>query len=363
MDKTKREHLVQRFEDWWRRDNRGLPLMRVVARRDDADAPPAPDAADDQALYTDAGYLTAAMRHQIGTRVFMADAFPSLGANLGPGSLALYLGSEPIFRRDTVWYAPCISDPLTHPPLRFDPDNRWWKLHYDLVRELKASSRAQWRLDIPDLIENIDIYAAMRGPQETLFDIMDCPEAVHGFIRDIDAVYFRYYDAMLSLVQDEDGVSSYTAFSILGKGRVAKIQCDFSAMLSPEHFREFVLPSLEAQTRRLDHALYHLDGPDAIRHVPALMELQRLQALQWTCGAGQPDGACPRWYPIYDQVVKADKGLWIQLYDGGVDDWIRGAEELMSRYGKRRFYFLFPEMSLTDADRLMNHAEKNWTTD
>ena len=48
---------------------------------------------------------------------------------------------------------------------------------------------------------------------------------------------------------------------------------------------------------RLDHSLYHLDGPDAIKHVPALMELEKLDALQWTCGAGQPDGACPRWYP------------------------------------------------------------------
>jgi len=64
-------------------------------------------------------------------------------------------------------------------------------------------------------------------------------------------------------------------------------------MLSPGQFRKFVLPSLEKQTRRLDHSLYHLDGKDAIRHVPALMELERPDALQWTRGPGPPDGAPP----------------------------------------------------------------------
>ena len=353
--------IVERFENWWRRDNRGLPLMRVVARRDGGPFPEAPKARDSRARYTDADFLAASIRHYNETHVYLADSYASLGANLGPGSLALYLGAEPIFEPSTVWYAPCIDDPMTHPPLDFDPDNRWWKLHVELIRRLKGMSRGEWRMDVPDLIENIDIYAAMRGPQDALFDIMDCPEKVRDFIDQIDSVYFRYYDEMCRLVRGDDGATSYTAFSILGKGRVAKIQCDFSAMLSPAHYREFVLPSLKAQTEKLDHSLYHLDGPDAIRHVPAIMELERLDALQWTCGAGQPDGACPRWYGIYDQVAAAGKSLWVQLYDGGPDDWIRNAETLMNRYGRKLFYFHFPEMSLSDADRLMNHAHKYWT--
>jgi len=134
-------------------------------------------------------------------------------------------------------------------------------------------------------------------------------------------------------------------------------------MLSPAHFREFVQPALRKQLESLDHSLYHLDGPDAVRHVPALMELEKLQALQWTCGAGQPDGASERWYGIYDQVCKADKSLWIQLYDGNVETWIRSAETLMELYGKNRMNFQFPTMSLKDAERLLNHAEKHWKSD
>lgn len=365
METGERERLIKRFEDWWNRDNHGLPLMRVIAIKDSPrlPIPEVKNPSTVQEQYTNFEFLHSFMRYYIATHEFMADSFPSLGANFGPGSLALYLGSEPRFAPDTVWYEPCIDDPETHPALRFDPDNKWWVMHRELVRRLKEAAGDNYRLDIPDLIENIDIYSAMRGPQDALYDIMDLPEKVHEFIEQIDGNYFRYYDEFYNIVRDPDGVSSYTAFYILGRGRVAKLQCDFSAMLSPAHYREFVLPSLRAQTEKLDHTLYHLDGPDAIRHVPAIMELERLDALQWTCGAAQPDGTNERWYGIYDQVTAADKSLWVQVYDGDVDNWIRGVERLMERYGKRRFYFVFPDMPQRFAEKLMNYAVKNWSAD
>lgn len=43
-------------------------------------------------------------------------------------------------------------------------------------------------------------------------------------------------------------------------GRVAKLQCDFSAMISPDMFKEFVLPYLKKQCDYLDYSLCHLDG-------------------------------------------------------------------------------------------------------
>ena len=349
--------IVQRFEDWWNHDNYGLPLMRVVARRDDYTGarPKAPD--DIAGRYTDFDYLAASGRYGIESSVFLADSFPSVSANFGPGSLALYLGAQPVFSPSTVWFEPCIGDPLSYPDIRYDPDNVWWKRHLELIRRLSGTGM---RIDIPDIVENIDIYAAMRGPQDTLYDIMDCPERVLELINQIDDTYFIYYDRMRELVRDEDDVVSYTAFAVLGRGRVAKVQCDISAMLSPDQYRTFVLPGLKRQTERLDHSVYHLDGPDAIRHVPAIMELDRLDALQFTCGAGKPDGACPQWYGIYDQVSAAGKSLWIQIYDGGVDDWIRGADSLIERYGKKSLYLIFPGMSLYYADKLMNYACRNW---
>lgn len=355
---TLSEQNLYRFDAWLRGESSGLPLMYVAAKKDMEFAYPRP--ATPEAYHTDVDYLLGRFEADLQNTVYMADAYPSFTADIGPGSVALYLGAEPEFRWDTCWYKECMHDLASHPPLAFDPDNHWWLRHLDILRRAQAACAGRYLVDIPDLIENLDIFAAMRGPQDTLYDLMDEPELVKERIDQIDQAYFNYYDALYDLLREPDGSSSYTVFHIRGSGRVAKIQCDISAMLSPALFREFVLPSLQKQVRHLDKSLYHLDGPDAIRHVPALMELKELSALQWTCGAGQPDGGCERWYPIYDEVSAAGKSLWIQLYDGGVDDWIQSAERLMNRYDPRKLYFVFPDMPVRDAEVLMHHAHAHW---
>ncbi len=355
---TPNEKNLARFDAWWRGEGTGLPLMFVAAKKDMERRFPRP--ATPEAYHTDIGYLMERFEDSLANTEYLADGFPSFSADLGPGSVALYLGAEPVFAWDTVWYKECMGDILEHPALTFDPDNRWWLRHLDMMKQALSASAGRYLVDIPDLIENIDILAALRGPQDMIYDLMDEPEAVARRIAQIDQTYFQYYDALYALLRQPDGSSSYTVFHIRGSGRVAKIQCDFSAMLSPAQFRQFVLPSLRRQVRHLDKSLYHLDGPDAIRHVPALMELQELSALQWTCGAGQPDGGCGRWFPIYDDVTAAGKSLWIQLYDGGVADWIASAERVMNRYDKKGLYFVFPDMPVRDAEALMAHAQKHW---
>ena len=87
--------------------------------------------------------------------------------------------------------------------------------------------------------------------------------------------------------------------------------------------------------------IYHLDGPDAIMHVDALMEVEELTALQWTPGAGNPDGGSERWYPMYDRVKAAGKSLWIMLEEGSTDELIDKADKLVKRYGRDGLYLLF----------------------
>ena len=350
--------LIDRFEDWWRRDNHGLPLMNITAKKEQAEWKVIEPASPEK-KYTDADYIMECAEDECRNTLFLADSYAKKSGDFGPGSLALYLGSEPRFAWDTVWFEPSIPENGFY-EIAYREENPWWIRHKALMKELKERANGRFLVNIPDLIENLDIYAAMRGPENALYDIMDEPEKVKSCIRKIDDVYFRYYDYFYNLLKDENDVSSYTAFNILGRGRVAKVQCDFSAMISPKHFREFVLPSLQKQVERFDHSLYHLDGPDAIKHVPAIMEIESLDALQWTCGAGQPDGCCERWFPIYDQVRNAKKGLWIAIYDGYVDDWIRGTDRVVDRYGIKGLYLNFPFMNERDAEKILNHAEKYW---
>ena len=357
------DRVIDRFTAWWNHEPIGYPLLRVIAagkpvRGDVASParggdvrPPVPDAAssassgfsDWEGKYTNAAAIVGNYRAYCDTHWFLEDAYPTASLNLGPGSLALYVGSEPKFAENTIWFTECIGDWDTYGGIKYDPENKWFLRHTDMLRTAVELARGDFPVGIPDIVENLDIVSALRGPQNLCYDLIDMPHAVHDAVKKIDDLYFKYYDAMYDIVKFMDGCSAFAAFNVLGKGRTAKIQCDFCALMSPDSFREYVQPSLRKQCERLDNTLYHLDGPDAIKHVPALMEIEELNALQWTCGAGQPDGGCERWYPIYDQVREAGKSLWVSFDDGSPRDWADGAIRLIKRYGPDCFYFIFPE--------------------
>jgi 5-methyltetrahydrofolate--homocysteine methyltransferase len=354
------------WDGYWKRENAGRPIMNVIARKSDDERvmalPEELAVRDINDCYFDAARKVARYRHFCETHEFLAESFPNLSGDFGPGSLAGYLGCELNFTYDTVWFEPCVSDWSAHPPIEYREDNKWWKAHLKLISDIRGLAGGDFYVNIPDIVENVDILAAMRGPQDFIYDMMDNPEEIEKRVAELDAVYFEYYDRMHAInYSQSDSGSSYTAFNIWGRGRTAKLQCDFNAMMSPALFRRFVVPSLIVQASRLDNVIFHLDGPECICHVDALMEIEGINALQWTSGAAHPDGTDERWFPIYDKVIKAGKGLWLAVYDGDCDDRIRRLDKLIARYGSRGIYLNFDVMSMADAEKLLAHAERHWS--
>ena len=347
------ESIKDRFEKWWNCDVLDKPLMRIVAAGKPGNIIEVEEPNDPKDKFLNVSNIIKRSRNYFETHHFLADAFPSANINLGPGSMALYLGGEPEFTWNTLWFREKCESPEDFKGLHFNKDNYWWLVHQKMMQEAVELANGEFFINIPDIVENLDILSALRGPQNLCFDLIDNSEAVHEGLKIIDKYYFNYYDGCYKLLKDKDNSSSYTFYNVLGKGRTAKIQCDFCAMISPQMFRDLVQPSLRKQCQNLDYSIYHLDGPDAIKHVPALMEIKELNALQWTCGAGKPDGSCQDWYFIYDQVLAAGKSLWIFIEDGSPEDWERNALRLVKHYGAKGLYLIFPDFpDLYSAQRM-----------
>lgn len=353
----------EKFTNWWAHKNTGRPLMVVVAKKDSAYSP-VPDELVYKTMdekYRSAEHMIKRYRYYCETHEFLAESFPNMSADFGPGSVASYLGSDITFNEDTVWFNEFVENWEDVPPLVFNPENVWWKEHYALVKKARELAGNDFYIGIPDLMENIDVLASLRGAQDMIFDMVDEPEEVEKRIRQVSDVYFEYFDRFYDLVKDEEGGSCYTVFQIWGQGKTAKLQCDFSAMMSPTNFRDFIQVPLREQARKMDNVLYHLDGPDAIRHLDALMEIEEIDALQWTSGDYGPDGTFEDWYIIYDKTRTAGKSLWIKIYTGELKDWIAGVDKLVERYGSHSMFLHFPDMSREDADTLLAHADKYWS--
>ena len=97
---------------------------------------------------------------------------------------------------------------------------------------------------------------------------------------------------------------------------MTKLQSDISTMISEDDYRRFVQPFIREQCQRIDYTLYHLDGVGAIRHLPALLEISELNAIQWTPGVGEPQGGSSKWYDLYGRILDGGKSVlasWVTL--------------------------------------------------
>ena len=296
------------FEAWWAR--KGLAL-HVTAPKDEPweEVPPPPEPLSLEERWLDPAFRLGQAVHAMSRTFYGGVAMPFFDTQIGPGSLGTFLGSEPGFAPDTVWYRPLPLEPEEWPALSFDPSNVWFKRHMALIEAGVKASDGRFLVGLPDLIENIDTLAQLRDPQTLMVDLLERPHWVKSKVSEINSVYFAAFDAMTERAKDERGGNVFAAFNVWGPGRTAKVQCDASAMFSPAMFEEFVVPALTEQCEWLDYSLYHLDGTQCFCHLDHLLSIEALDAIEWTPQAGIEGGGDPRWYDLYRRIKAGGKGV------------------------------------------------------
>ena len=196
-----------------------------------------------------------------------ADILPVANTQLGPGSLAAILGGVFEGGEDTIWIHP---NPNYTDDIVFDPQHPNWLLHKELLRACKEKAQGHYYVGMPDLMEGLDVLAALKGTDQVLLDTVMYPERLEHQMQQINDIYFQVFDEL--------------------------------------YIRE--------QCQRIDYTLYHLDGVGAIHHLDALLEIQELNAIQWTPGVGEPQGGSPKWYDLYKKILASGKSImacWVTL--------------------------------------------------
>jgi hypothetical protein len=272
---------------------------------------PAP-ARDLSQYWFDPEWRAANTHYQLSRSSFKADILPVANTHLGPGSLAAILGADLEGGEDTIWIHPRAEQ---GDAIVLNESNRWWRTHLDLIRACRRRAQGRYFVGCPDLVEGLDTLAALRGTQPVLLDMMDRPAELAQQVQAVNDVWFQVFERIYGEI-NEGGAMAFCYFSIWGPGRVAKLQSDISGMISTRNFRRFVQPFIREQCQWLDYSLYHLDGVDALRHLDALLEIQELNAIQWTPGVGQPQGGDPCWYDLYKRMRAGGKSImpcWVEL--------------------------------------------------
>ena len=312
----------ERFRGFWAREIVDRCCCAVRAPRDGAPTPvaePAPRTHEELvSRWLDPEYNLERMTQQMDQSYYGGESYPATTMCLGASAMAAFYGAGVEYRPETVWYHPTVSDinacdwsiELESSPLYAETMNA--------TEYYVQECRNRYLVGLPELGSVTDNLSLLRGMQNLVFDLVDSPDAVRRAIASLADVWADVHTTLyrIALPCNDQGCC-IPWMQTWAPGPHYQMSCDFSAILSPELFREFIVPELQAYMKVNEYSVYHLDGPDALKHLDALLELPDLKAIQWTPGDGQPSGGSPCWIPYYRRIQAAGKCLVLVGVEAG----------------------------------------------
>jgi hypothetical protein len=330
---------IERFAAWWAGEVRDRPPVTLAVASHAREAPPPrPGAAAGDAELA----VERAVTEILG-RDYAGDAFPALVPAAEPALGAALYGVERV-EEPRGWQQLLDASPdFACPP--------WQAL--ERITDL-AIERSQGRfvVGLPSLYGGYDLLAELRGHEALCIDLLDHPallrrvgeHVAEGFV-----ACFRRLRAKLA--QAGFGSTSWLPFYHEGPAHV--LACDFWCLVSGRVARDAIVPGLRRELAPLERSLFHLDGPDALRHLDLLLELPGLRAVQWVYGAGQ--GPARRWLGAYRRVRAAGRAVLVMARDAG--DALAVLEEL----GPRGVWLHVEESfaCVDEAERFLRQVERS----
>jgi len=282
------------------------------------------------------------------------EAYPATTMCVGASAMAAFYGSRVEYRPETAWFHPAIED-LGAFSWSVDATCPLYRATFDSARYFVQECRGRYLVGLPELGSATDDLSLLRGMQPLVFDMLDQPEAVERGIGALVDTWCRAHRELYEIARPaNDGGCPIPWMQTWAPGPHYQMSCDFSAVLSPAMFRRFILPEIRGYLKVNAYSVYHWDGPDALKHLDALLELDDLKAIQWTAGEGQASAASPRWIPYYRRIQAAGKCLILPFAEVGE------VESLLTALSSRGLLLAMWASGEEEARHLLRQAAR-WT--
>jgi 5-methyltetrahydrofolate--homocysteine methyltransferase len=236
---------------------------------------------------------------------FFADSYPRFFPNFGAGDICASLGARPDIQADTIWFFHLKDITLETLELRLDRRHAWYNRIHDMLRAACRLLPREVPVAFSDIGGNLDILASLIGTEQLLTELYDQPHLVRKAVHAITDIWLDYYQTQYEIISQSRPGTCTWAPALWAPGKMFMLQSDFSYMISPGMFEEFVRPDLVRCCDMLDYPFYHLDGPGQLPHLPSLLKIEKLRGIQWVPGTGNPPP--PQWPEVLKKIIDAGK--------------------------------------------------------
>lgn len=310
-------------EAYWTRTNRRAVIELTAARAGGSFDYPAPEKLLDYWYNTE--WLKGSQRHYMENTYFGLDAYPYVSASIGPDLLAGILGVELEYNDASEWAKPIASDFSEFRDFSLREDNFYYRAMMDILSAYAEDAKSgDYILGTADLNTLMDGICALIGPENTCYELVDSPEDVKRVLKAHLELFKQVYANYQRIaMQYQGGCTNW--LGVFSKEPAYFISNDAMVMMSGEMFEEFIREPLTDMAAFLGRCLFHLDGENVIRHLPALLSIPEITGIQVQA---TPAAQCPQlWIPHIREIQRAGKCAWVEALSAQeVMEYIRNLE-------------------------------------
>ena len=321
---------AERWSALWEGRCQGRPCIAVTAPRAtrQGTARPVPPARDAEAHWLDPAHVIPGMLNVFEDTFWGGEAYPSpffLG-----GWVTMDCGGGFTFPADlsTIWFNEIEVNLESPPAFGFNPANPWVRKYEALHRVgMEAAGDDGFLMGQIIALPGNDVLSMLMGTEPFLTALIDHPAWMKAALRQLAEQHAQTTDYFFALTRRTCrywyGIAGWAP--CWAPEPFVAAQSDVSCMLSPDMFAEFILPELDLLGARFGRLWYHLDGPDARVHLPALLARDYLRVVQFVPGAGQPPNG-PVWLDTYRQIQAAGRVVWVALPPENIEPLVRALD-------------------------------------
>lgn len=306
------EQIQKKFEEFWAGENHDRPLLSIQALKAEHTKPPVSNHSTLRDRWMDTEYMLKKANWQMQNTRYFGEAFPVLNPDLGPDYFAAGYGAELEYGESTSWAKSFLTDDDVehYKSFRLKMQNTYYSKMEEMTKAAAEDGKDKYIVGVTDLHPGADALVSLRGPQNLCMDVYDNPEFIKQGVMDLLPGFQQVYDSLYQLTTKyQKGSSNWMGLWHPGKWYIPS--CDFSCMISPDQYEELIVEEIEKETQFLDASIYHLDGPDALRHLDRILQIPKLNGVQWVYGAGQPSAS--HWLDVIRKIQAAGKCVVIEV--------------------------------------------------
>ncbi|MEI7437261.1 MAG: hypothetical protein WCL16_10715 [bacterium] len=265
-----------------------------------------------ESLWLDPDFVIPDALSKIDSTWWGGEAIPSY---LLMGGWVISLGGRPRFDARTIWFDTFAVDFDKPHPFHHNPHDPWVTKFFRLYSAMaKAAGKDDFLVGSPAILPVHDLLSMHLGTQEFMTALYDHPEWMLKAILDgakeliqVRAELRQQFSGQHDFWYGNAGWMPFWAPT-----EYIGTQSDLSCMLSPDHFEQFVVPELDLYGKAFGAMWYHLDGGDAVHHLPRLLSLPYMRAIQYVPHPGEPLNGVAH-LPMYRKIQEAGRIVHIEV--------------------------------------------------